>query len=328
MTEAVGRATAWDYASAVLSRGVHIGRRTLTAILIAVNLAGIVVLLAFFATERIDDRLDYAPRETTPGGLASIDLAVGLIEREVEEHPWVANEPVFMPGHWLTNMQEYQQGMIYGISRFAYEFADVLGRSRGATAVDPDLDRAAGLLRFPGNVWIFDFEKTWTPTITSEEQYLAAARALRSYNARVATGEAVFDPRPDNLYAAISRIEADISSKANLLVEHVERVAAGLAPGEHANDLFFNTKGSLYAYAILLKGLERDFGDVIEREGLELVWSRLMASLGNAASMNPLLIADGEPGSLLVPSHIAELGFFTLRVKTQLRDVMAVMRQS
>ncbi len=326
MSDAVGRASAMDQMGVVLAKAASIGRRVLTGMLVAVNLAGIVVFFAFLATERIDDELSYAPAVKTEGGLESIDMAVALIEREAEVHPWVSNEPFFMPGHWLVNMQQYQQGMIYGVSRFAYEFADVLGRSRGSTAVDPDLDSAAGLLRFPGDVWIFDFDTTWTPTITSEEQYLSAARSLRAYNARVAAGEAVFDPRPDNLFAALARIEADISSRANLLVEHVERIAAGRLPGEDGQTLFFNTKGRLYSYAMLLGGLEADFADVIEREGLQVVWSRLMASLGNAASMNPLLIADGEPGSLIVPSHIAELGFFTLRVKTALRDVMSVLR--
>ncbi|MEO0822962.1 MAG: DUF2333 domain-containing protein, partial [Pseudomonadota bacterium] len=55
-----------------------------------------------------------------------------------------------------------------------------------------------------------------------------------------------------------------------------------------------------------------------------MVWSRMITSFENAAAMRPLIITNSPPGSMIVPSHVAELGFFALRAKTQLRDVMAV----
>lgn len=328
MNFALGRTGSDTFSGNGLARGVDFTRRVVRGILVLVNVAAIVTLFAFFVTESIDDDLSFTPEAPIEGGLASVNMTVGLIEREAERHAWVSNEPSFMPGYWLVNMQSYQQGMMYGLSRFAYELADSLGRTRGATAVDPDLDRAAGLLRFPANVWIFDFEKTWTPVVTSEEQYLSAARALQSYNLRLAEGAAAFDPRPDSLYNALARIEADISSEANVLVEHVERVAAGVQPLETANEVFFSTKGRLYAYAMILRALGTDFSDIIEREGLSVVWAGMIRSLENGAVMHPVLIFDGEPGSMIIPSHVAELGFFALRVKTQMRDVMAVLREN
>ena len=307
-----------------LQLSARMAKGALGAALVSANLVGAYILGGMMLTERIDDRLDFVPAVQTEGGLASVDMTVALIEREVEEYAWVSNEPDFMPGAWLPNMQDYQQGVIYGLSRFAFELADSLGRVRGSTAVDPDLDRAAGLLRFPGDVWVFDFEKTWTPVVTSEEQYLSAARALAKYNARIASGQAVFDPRDDNLHATLSRIEADISSQINVLAGHVERVAAGEVVRATSNEVFYTTKGRLYAYTMLLKALEADFAAVIEREGLGMVWSRMITSFENAAAMRPLIITNSPPGSMIVPSHVAELGFFALRAKTQLRDVMAV----
>ncbi|MEM6944688.1 MAG: DUF2333 family protein, partial [Pseudomonadota bacterium] len=269
----------------------------LLAALLGANLIGAYVLGGMLLTERIDDDLSFTPPQPIEGGLASVDMTVALIEREVNDHAWVANEPFFLPGHWLPNMRHYQQGVVYGLSRFAFELADALGRSRGATAVDPDLDRAAGLLRFPGDVWIFDFEKTWTPVVTSEEQYLSAVRALEAYNRRVASGEAVFDPRQDNLASTLARIEADVSSKINVLADHVERVAAGDAVSTTSNEVFYVTKGRLYAYAMLLKGLQQDFAPMIEREGLTVVWGRMIGSFENAAAMRPLVVTNSPPGS-------------------------------
>lgn len=301
-------------------------RSGVTAALVAANLLGAATLAGMVATETIDDDIAFAPEAVPEGGLASVAVAAALIEREAGTHPWVANEPVFMPGHWLANMQAYQQGLMYGLSRFAFELADTLGRSRGSTAVDPDLDRAAGLLRFPGDVWVFDLENSWAPTVTSEEQYRAAARALARYNERLAAGEATFDPRDDNLHAALARMEADISSKLNVLAEHVERTAADEAVATDTNEVFYALKGRIYAYAMILDALGRDFAAVIEAEGASLVWSRMIESLKNAAVMDPLIVANGRPASLIVPSHLAELGFFALRAKLQLRDTMAVLQ--
>lgn len=295
--------------------------------LITANVLGAYALAGMLLAETIDDDPAFVPPRVTEGGLASVDMVVGLIEREVEQSGWVANDPILLPSAHLHNMEAYQQGIVYALSRFSFEMADALGRSRGSSAVDPDLDKAAGLLRFPGDVWHFDLATSLAPSVTSEAQYLAAADALRSYNQRLATGQAVFDPRRDNLLATVSRIEADISSKANLLVDHVERVASGQSVVSRSNDVFFSTKGRLYGYLMVLRALGEDFSDVIEREGLTFVWSRLIVSLENAAIMHPFIVTDGAPGSLILPSHTAELGFFALRVKTQLRDVMGVLSQ-
>ena len=243
--------------------------------LIGVNAVGAYVLLGMILTERINDDPGFAPPIVTEGGLASVDMVAAVIEREVGETAWVANDPFFLPGAHLGNMRAYQEGVIYALSRFSIEMADRLGRERGTTRVEPDLDQAAGLLRFPGDVWHFDFDSSWAPTVTSEAQYLAAARALRSYNERIASGAAVFTPRRDNLFAAISRIEADISSKANVLVDHVERVAAGEPVRSDARNVFYSTKGRLHGYLMVLRALGEDFEPVIEREGLSLVWNRL-----------------------------------------------------
>ncbi|MEM0943640.1 MAG: DUF2333 family protein [Pseudomonadota bacterium] len=310
-----------DTAKSIFGKATTLG-------LIAVNAIGVYALVGMLLTERIDDDPTFTPALRTEGGLASVDMMAALIEREVSDKAWVANDPAFVPSAYLRNMQAYQEGIIYALSRFGIELADRLGRSRGATAVDPDLDRAAGLLRFPGDVWHFDLSQSFAPTATSESQYIAAANALRAYNARLAAGEAIFDPRRDNLFAAISRIEADISSKANILVDHVERIAANERVRTDTNQVFFSTKGRLYGYLMVLTALGEDFSEVIEREGLTLVWSRLIRSLENAAVMHPFLVTDSAPGSMFIPSHTAELGFFALRVKTQLRDVMGVLNQN
>lgn len=302
------------------------GKRILRWCLLALNIAGLVVLVALVSNYRINDDITFQPEIRTEGGLKSVDMTAALVLREVQDTSWAPNDPVLMPGHWLRNMNAFQQGLVYSQARFAYELADSLGRSLGATAVDPDLDRAAGLLRFPSNVWRFDFQKSWAPTVTSEAQYTAAARALMSYNERFARGQVIFDPRPDNLSATLERIESDISSQANILIQHVEQLAAGEPTLVSANEIYFSTKGRLYGYLMVLKALGEDFEDVIVGAGAGFVWTQMIESLETAATIHPLFLTSSPPGQMFLPSHPAEMGFFTLRVQTQMRDVLAVMR--
>lgn len=301
------------------------GRGALRASAAVLCLVGAGILAGQLGARSIGDDPAFAPQRVTEGGLRSVDMAVALIEREIDDTSWVANDPVFLPGAWLPNMGHYQQGLIYGLSRFASELADSLGRTRGSTAVDPDLDRAAGLLRFPGDVWVFDFEKSFAPVVASESQYRAAARALGRFNGRLAAQGALFDPRPDNLRATLARIETDISSKINILAEHVDEVEGGVARAD-SNEVFYMTKGALYAYLMVFKGLEHDFSEVIRRENLSVAWSGMMESFGRAVALRPALVKNSAPGSLFAPSHVAELGFYALRAKTQLRDVMVVIQ--
>src|SRR5690606_20692880 len=90
------------------------------------------------------------------GGSHAVAIAAALIHREVDEHRWTANDPFFLPGAALDNMPNYQQGIISAIGRFAFELVDQIGRTRGSSQTDRDLQEASGQLQYPGNIWVFD----------------------------------------------------------------------------------------------------------------------------------------------------------------------------
>jgi len=103
-------------------------------------------LIGMALTHRISDDVDQALSETTPGGSRAVQMAADLIYRETEQNSWVANNPFFLPGYMLDNMPNFQQGIIYAISRFAIEMSDQLGRTRASSEVDKDLEDANGNL--------------------------------------------------------------------------------------------------------------------------------------------------------------------------------------
>ena len=150
---------------------------------ILAGLLGLILLyylIGAFWVHKIDDNPDFAPAEVPQGGSHAVAVAAALIEREVDHHSWTANDPFFLPGSMLDNMPNFQQGIIYALSRFGNALTEQLARARGTSAVDADADRAAGLLRYPGNIWLFNLDTSFAPTAASESQYRAALRRSAS----------------------------------------------------------------------------------------------------------------------------------------------------
>ena len=195
-----------------------------------------------------------SPPAPIAGGSRTVDMAAALIERETDTHAWQPNDPVFMPNGLLIHPSAFQTGMQGAIARFSIEFEDQIGRTRGSSAADPDLTRARGLLNFPPDVWYFDFSKSLLPSVTSEQNYRAGRQALLAYNQRVAAKGATFDVRTNSLARTLERIGLDLGAQSALIDQHLRET--GLWPIHFdADRLFYQVKGRLYAYHMLLREL-------------------------------------------------------------------------
>jgi len=293
--------------------------------------AALLVLAVYYPVgmaivHRIDDdpgfRLDEGA--LAPNAARSVAIAAALIRRETEQTRWVANDPWFMPGAALDNMPNFQMGAIGALARFSFELADQLGRTRGSSQTDPDLQEAAGQLQYQGTVWVIDFATSWAPTTPSEKRYQAAARSLERYNARLAQGQAVFERRSDNLLSTLDRIALDLGATSAALDRHVTE-NAGAFLDRKADDLFYGVKGQTYAYFLVLRELGRDFDKLIGERELGVAWTQTLASLEEAATLAPFVIVNGLPDSNLQPSHLAAQGFYVLRARAQLREITNIL---
>ena len=317
--------TTVDQADLPVARRPWYRRRLWPWLLVVIGLLVLYFLGGMIWLHEIDADPDFALESSAPeGGSQAVAVAADLIDREINTHRWVANDAFFMPGSLLDNMPEFQQGIIAPLSRFALELTDQIGRTRGSSQADPDLDRAAGLLRYPGTIWIFDFRTSWAPTASSEQQYRQAMAALRSYNQRLAQGQAVLDTRADNLIQFIDRIAGDIGSTSAILRERSENYNGGWFD-TRADDRFWFAYGQLYGYYGILTAARADFADVIAQRGLTQLWAELEDQLRASLRIQPLIISNGSESGLLMPSHLATLGFYILRVRSNLVEIRLVL---
>ena len=278
-----------------------------------------------FITHKVDDALAYEIQgEVLPGQSRAVAITADLIDREVNQNGWVANDPFFVPAAILDNMPNFQKGVVAALARFSFELTDQLGRTRGSSEADADLQAAAGLLQYPGDVWVWDPTTSLVPTATSEAQYRKAMRALRNYNSRLAAGDATFQRRADNLQATLDRIALDLGSTSAVLDRHVVE-ESGFPIDTSADDLFYFTKGQVYGYYMILRELRRDFDQLLVERELAQPWDELMASMQQTVDLNPWVVIDGAPDAQFFPSHLATQGFYLLRARTQLREITNIL---
>lgn len=274
----------------------------------------------------IDDDPNFTVADSAlpPNGSRAVAMASALIEREVDVHSWVANDPWFKPSAMLDNMPNFQQGIVGALARFAFELTDQIGRSRGSSQADKDLQEAAGLLQTPGNKWIFDLSTSVLPASSAEAQYRKARRSLENYNQRLSRGEAVFDRRSDNLISTLDRMALDLGSSSAVLDTHIQANSHNLIDFQ-ADDVFYTIKGQAYGYYLLLRELKQDYANVLRDREAGRIYDQMLISLREAAAMRPLIVFNGPPDSSFLPSHLAAEGFYLLRARTQLREITSVL---
>jgi len=209
------------------------------------------------------------------------------------------------------------------IRRTTIELVDTLGRVRGTSQIDKDLQSARGDLQFGETKWYFSFSP-FGPTTPTPSFYRSAMESLKKFNDRLEKCEAVFDARADNLLQFLDRIAKDIGATSAILRERSESYNSGWFD-TRADDRYWFAYGQLYAYYGILKAARTDFADVIEERRLATLWDELEDQLRASLRIQPAIISNGAEDGWLMPSHLATLGFYILRVRSNLVEIRMVL---
>lgn len=299
--------------------------------IIGLSLVGFVALVLFVYypvgmvwVHEVNDSPQFsAEKFTQENGSAAVSMAVALADREINQHRFTPNDPIFMPGAILIRMPAFQRGVITSVSRFSIMMSDYLGRARGSSQIDVDLQNAAGLFKYSPYVWIWNWQVSWLPTASSEKQYQSAIDSLVKYNKRLAAGQANFERRADNLMQALDGVASDLGSASAALDEYV---AKDTTPSfNSAAELFYFNKGLIYGNYMLLRELEKDYAEVIKEKQLTQVWAEMLSSLEHGMSLSNFMIFNAAPDSQFFPNHLVAQGFYLLRARTQMREVTNIL---
>ena len=301
--------------------------------------AAVATFTALFIYEyRIDDDHDIkpSPQHMVEGGSKAVTMAATLMDLETQH--WAPNKLWFYPVAHSSNMISYQKGIQYAVAQWATQMTDFLGRERGSGEADPNLVAAKGLLNYDPTAFML-------PSAVS--QYRDGIKNLDDYNHRLAHGQAKYDKIASSLSDFLIKVGKDMGSQSGTieltvlspddfteaeqqrLTDNQRRVLSsngGYFDGR-SSQVFFATKGRMYAYYVILNALGEDFHDVIVAKGAEEHWHNMLVSLRSGASFYKFFIANGAGGSYLTPSDLAYQGFFLLRFDKQLQEVADILNR-
>lgn len=273
-----------------------------------------------------------ADKPGTCGTSATMQVTGDLIDFNVNQNQWIPSLLASKFGlfglDWkytpfFDNKAAFQLGINEIVRRTAQESVDRLGRVRGTSQIDQDLQNARQNIYYTEDLWYVSLSPlgATTPTPT---RYREAEKNFRAFNDRLSRCQAVFDPRADNLLRFFDQMSNATGSTSDILNDQINASNAGWFD-PRADDRFWFTYGQLYALSGIMAGARADFADVVVERNLTKTFDEAQAQLRAALNMQPLIISNGGESAFIMPSHLATMGFYLLRVRaniTEMRDIL------
>ncbi|MER8486447.1 DUF2333 family protein [Mesorhizobium sp. M1322] len=263
---------------------------------------------------------------------AIVQVAADLIDFNVNENAWISSMILYKLGFFgmdwdrtpfLDNKASFQRGVNQAIRRTAVELVDTLGRVRGTSQIDQNLQDARGAITFDEETWYFGL-RPFGPKTPTPSFYRTAANSLRAFNDRLMKCEVVFNARADNLLQFVDRIASDIGSTSDLIRDRSQNFNSGWFD-TRADDRFWFAYGQLYGYYGILTAAHHDFQQILDNRGLTPLWNSVEGQLKAALAIQPLIISNGREDGWIMPTHLTTMGFYVLRVRSNLVEVRSVL---
>nr|WP_210307661.1 DUF2333 family protein [Pseudochrobactrum saccharolyticum] len=271
-------------------------------------------------------------RVCAPSALA--EVTAELTDFNVNQNAWVSSMLFYKTGFFgldwdrtpfLDNKASFQRGVHSAVRRTTIELVDSLGRLRGTSQIDNDLQKARGNMQFREDTWYFGLSP-FGPKTPTPSYYRSAIKELRAFNARLEKCEATFDARADNLIQYVDRIASDLGSTSAILKDRSDNYHAGWFD-TRADDRFWFAYGQLYAYYGLIRATHSDFKAVLAEKHLDGLWDTMEQQLRSALDMQPTIVSNGRQDAWFTPSHLTTMGFHILRVRSNLVDIRQVLER-
>ena len=268
------------------------------------------------------------PTSCKPSAIAAV--AADLIDFNVNRNAWISSTLLSKAGlfglDWrrtpfFDNKAAFQLGINQVLRRTTTELVDTLGRVRGTSQIDENLQKARTALAWDETAWYIGWRG---PTRPTPSVYREAIADLRTFNTSLEQCKATFDPRADNLMLFLDRIASDIGSTSDILRARIEASDAGWFD-PRADDRFWFAYGQLYAYYGILTATQSDFANVIAERNLKTLWDRMESQLRASLDVQPWIISNGDESSAFFPSHLATMGFNLLQVRSNIVELRSVL---
>ena len=275
-------------------------------------------------------------------GSATAVTAIEIGKTLLDKPGGFLRNDIFPPGVYLDNIPNWEYGVLIQLRDLTRALREVMSRSQSQSREDPDLALAEPRFNFQANSWMLP---------SSESQYREGLGYLQQYLTRLqdpAVSDAQFYARADNLRQWLAAVDSRLGSLSQRLSASVgqRRLNTDLAgdeaatqstpapsemavktPWSEVDDVFYEARGTAWALVHILKAIEIDFADVLEKKNAAVSVQQIIREL--EASLEPVwspVILNGS-GFGLWANHSLVMASYLTRANAAIVDLRDLLAQ-
>ena len=275
-------------------------------------------------------------------GLETVSSAIDIAETVLSKPGGYLFNDAFPPGVLMDNLPNWELGALVQLRDMVRTLRNNMSRSQSQSTEDLNLVNAEGLFYFDNNSWILP---------STEGEYKKGVKELLEYMNRLKDLEdqnAQFYARADNLTVWLSEVETRLGSLSQRLSASVGKRQLDVAlagdsaarqstqatvertlktPWLKIDDIFYEARGTTWALIHLLKAIEIDFSEVLEKKNALVSLQQIIRELEPTQDTvwSPMILNGSGLGflanhSLVMGSHISRANAAIIDLRRLLED--------
>jgi len=230
-----------------------------------------------------------------PPGVAFIDALITPMDHELNQRfwGWRPNDII----EYTDNVNQYQLGVLEVARRATTRLTENISRTGSTAAINKHLERAMNSLMIRADRYLFP---------SAENQYNEALENLNQYKKQLASGEATFYTRTDNLLPLLKAMEELLGSCDENLVKHYEETGETVSTFQ-ADNYYYYAKGVAGGLLPILEAIEKEFNKVIVTRNAAEIMQHAIESCHHASEMDPWLFITESNLNGIFANHRANM---------------------
>ena len=283
-----------------------------------------------------------AQNQTAVVGSYTTGTLITLTETLLDKQGGYLSNDRFPPGLWLDNVPNWEFGVLVQIRDLSRAMRKTLSRSQSQSTEQADLASAEPKLHFDNNSWLIP---------STESEYRDALTHLKAYQLALAKqdeSQAQFYARADNLKDWLGDVSTRLGSLSQRLSASVgqRRINTDLAGTEAAaqststaaeieiqtpwleiDNVFYEARGTAWALIHILKAVELDFAQSLERKNAVASLRQIIRELEatQATIWSPMILNGTEFG--LLANHSLVMASYISRANAAIIDLRDLLSQ-
>ncbi len=275
-------------------------------------------------------------------GYTLVNTTITLGETLLDKPGGYLSNDIMPPSIWMDNMPSWEFGVLVQIRDMVSALRDHMSRSQSQSLEDLDLQQAEPLLNNNHDSWI------WPDAQNRYREGIGRLKAYRDNLSSNQESDVQFYSRADNLRIWLETVEKRLGSISQRLSASVgqQRVNTDLAGDASAqqstekeqnikvktswwelDDNFYEARGTCWALLHLLKAVEVDFAQVLDKKNARVSLQQIIRELESTQETvwSPMILNGSGFGFLA--NHSLVMASYVARANAGIIDLRRLLEQ-